>query len=103
MHPLVNFAIGAARRAGDLISRNLDRAGGVSVSEKSRNDFVTEIDHAAEQQVIAVIRKAYPHHGILAEESGRQGDDEYLEAYATFRRGLAGRNGERCEQATTAF
>ncbi len=78
MHPLVNIAIGAARRAGDLIARNLDRAGGVSVSEKSRNDFVTEIDLAAEKQVIAAIRKAYPHHGILAEESGRQGDDEYL-------------------------
>lgn len=78
MHPLVNIAVGAARRAGELIARNLDRAGGVSVSEKSRNDFVTEIDHAAEQLVIAAIRKAYPQHGILAEESGRQGGDEYL-------------------------
>lgn len=78
MHPLVNIAIGAARRAGELIVRNLDRAGGVTVSEKDRNDFVTEIDHLAEQQLIAAIHKAYPDHGILAEESGRQGGDEYL-------------------------
>ena len=42
--PLVNIAVGAARRAGETIVRNLDRIGGVTVSEKSRNDFVTEVD-----------------------------------------------------------
>ena len=78
MHPQVNIAVGAARRAGELIVRNLDRAGGVTVSEKSRNDFVTEIDRAAEQLVIETIHKAYPDHGILAEESGRHGGDEYV-------------------------
>ncbi len=78
MHPLVNIAVGAARRAGELIVRNLDRVGGVTASEKSRNDFVTEIDYAAEQLVIESIHKAYPDHGILAEESGRQGGDEYV-------------------------
>ncbi len=78
MHPLVNIAVGAARRAGELIVRNLDRAGGITVSEKSRNDFVTEVDRAAEQLVIETIHKAYPDHGILAEESGRQGGDEYV-------------------------
>jgi myo-inositol-1(or 4)-monophosphatase len=77
MHPLVNIAVGAARRAGELIVRNLDRAGGVSVSEKSRNDFVSDVDRAAEQAVITAIRKAYPDHGILAEESGYQAGDEY--------------------------
>jgi len=78
MHPLVNIAVDAARRAGELIVRNLDRAGGISVSEKCRNDFVTEVDRAAEQLVIEAIHKAYPDHGILAEESGRQGGDEYV-------------------------
>jgi myo-inositol-1(or 4)-monophosphatase len=77
MHPLVNIAVGAARRAGETIVRNLDRAGGVTVSEKSRNDFVSEVDRAAEQVLIAAIRKAYPSHGFLAEESGRHGGDEY--------------------------
>lgn len=77
MHPLVNIAVGAARRAGEQIVRNLDRAGGITVSEKSRNDFVSEVDRAAEQAVIAVIRKAYPDHGILAEESGQHDGDEY--------------------------
>ncbi len=77
MHPLLNIAVSAARRAGEMIVRNLDRAGGVTVSEKSRNDFVSEVDRAAEQVLIATIRKAYPSHGILAEESGEQRGDDY--------------------------
>ncbi len=77
MHPLVNIAVGAARRAGETIVRNLDRIGGITVSEKSRNDFVSEVDRAAEQVLIATIRKAYPSHGFLAEESGRQPGDDY--------------------------
>ncbi len=77
MHPLVNIAVGAARRAGETIVRNLDRVGGVTVSEKSRNDFVSEVDRAAEQVLIATIRKSYPAHAILAEESGLHGGDEY--------------------------
>ena len=72
MHPLLNIAIGAARRAGDVIVRSLDRVGALTVSEKGRNDFVSEVDRAAEQAVIAAIHKAYPTHGILAEESGAQ-------------------------------
>ena len=68
MHPLLNIAIGAARRAGDVIVRSLDRVGALVVSEKGRNDFVSEVDRAAEQVLIASIRKAYPSHGFLAEE-----------------------------------
>ncbi len=77
MHPLLNIAIGAARRAGDVIVRSLDRVGALVVSEKGRNDFVSEVDRAAEQVVIAAIHKAYPTHGILAEESGAQPGDDY--------------------------
>ncbi len=77
MHPLLNIAIGAARRAGDVIIRSLDRVGALVVSEKGRNDFVSEVDRAAEQVVIAAIHKAYPTHGILAEESGAQPGDDY--------------------------
>lgn len=77
MHPLVNIAIGAARRAGEVIVRNLDRVGGVTVSEKSRNDFVSEVDRQAEQVLIATIQKAYPEHGFLAEESGRHDGNDY--------------------------
>ena len=77
MHPLLNIAIGAARRAGEIVVRSLDRVGGITVSEKSRNDFVTEVDRQAEQVLIAAVRKAYPAHGFLAEESGEHPGDEY--------------------------
>ena len=77
MHPLLNIAIGAARRAGDVITRSLDRVGTLTVSEKNRNDFVSEVDRAAEQVLIAAIRKAYPAHGFLAEESGAAPGDDY--------------------------
>jgi len=77
MHPLLNIAVGAARRAGEVIVRSLDRVGALVVSEKGRNDFVSEVDRAAEQAVIATIRKAYPAHGFLAEESGATAGDDY--------------------------
>ncbi len=38
---------------------------------RAPNDFVTEVDQAAEQAIIETLLTAYPGHGILAEESGR--------------------------------
>ncbi|MGD9951519.1 MAG: inositol monophosphatase family protein [Burkholderiales bacterium] len=69
MHPMLNIAVKAARRAGSVINRAV-LEGGLEVRAKNRNDFVTQVDRAAEQAVIDVIRRAYPDHGFLAEESG---------------------------------
>ena len=77
MHPMLNTAIKAARRAGAIINR-ATVAGGFEVQAKRANDFVTEIDKAAEAAIIAIVRQAYPDHAILAEESGAtQGSAEY--------------------------
>jgi len=79
MQPLLNIAIRAARRAGDLVVRNVDRVPSLGVHAKGRNDFVTEVDRLAEREVIETIRRTHPHHGFLGEESGRSGgDDEFL-------------------------
>jgi myo-inositol-1(or 4)-monophosphatase len=78
MEPLLNIAISAARRAGGIIFRNMNRVDSLKVSSKGRNDFVSEVDRQAEREIIASIKKAYPDHAFLAEESGRQGDSEYL-------------------------
>lgn len=70
MHPMLNTAIKAARRAATVIQRasfDIDR---ISVTEKQHNDFVTDVDQAAEQAIIETLLKAYPDHAILAEESG---------------------------------
>ncbi len=79
MEPLLNIAVNAARLAGDLIMRYLDQASHLKINAKNSHDFFTEIDVKAEQLIISAIHKAYPAHGILAEESGFQaGDGESL-------------------------
>ena len=79
MHPLLNIAVRAARRAGSIINRASLDGGGLKVRAKQARDFVTQIDDAAEQAILDVVRKAYPAHGVLAEESGASaGDGEYV-------------------------
>jgi myo-inositol-1(or 4)-monophosphatase len=70
MHPMLNIAIKAARKAGDVINRAARNLDIVAVREKAANDFVTEVDREAEQTIIRMLREAYPKHSILAEESG---------------------------------
>src|SRR5262245_49504481 len=70
MHPLLNIAIQAARQASKTLLRFMDRLDTIEVNRKARHDFVTEVDKRSEQEIIQVIRKAYPDHSILAEESG---------------------------------
>jgi myo-inositol-1(or 4)-monophosphatase len=78
MHPTLNIAVKAARRAASIINRASTQLDLLAVQSKSPNDFVTEVDRAAEAAIIDVLREAYPQHGILAEESGESGDGEYL-------------------------
>ena len=70
MHPMLNTAIKAARKAGAIINRASQDLDKLSVQRKQHNDFVSEVDHAAEKAIIDILRDAYPEHGILAEESG---------------------------------
>jgi myo-inositol-1(or 4)-monophosphatase len=72
LHPMLNIAIKAARTAGALINRASLDVDLLKVTAKSSNDFVTEVDQAAEAAIIETILTAYPGHAILAEESGRQ-------------------------------
>jgi len=76
MHPLLNIAVRAARRAGEIIVRSLMHLEGLQVTTKGRNDYVSEVDRAAEREIIATIHKHYPAHAILAEESGASGESE---------------------------
>lgn len=70
MHPMLTIAVKAARRAGGIINRASQNLDLLNVSRKSHNDFVSEVDHAAEDAIIKVLLDAYPNHSILAEESG---------------------------------
>jgi len=72
LHPMLNVAIKAARAAGAIINRAALDVESVRIAAKQTNDFVTEIDRAAEEAIIETLLGAYPDHGIWAEESGRR-------------------------------
>jgi myo-inositol-1(or 4)-monophosphatase len=72
LHPMLNIAVKAARAAGSIINRAALDVERLQVTSKGVNDFVTEVDQAAERAIIEVLLTAYPGHAILAEESGRQ-------------------------------
>jgi len=70
MDPMLNTAIKAARRAGAIINRaslDLER---LQVARKGPKNYVTQIDQAAEDAIIDILRTAYPAHGFHAEETG---------------------------------
>ncbi len=67
---MLNIAVKAARKAGQIINRASRDLDVLKVETKRQNDFVTEVDRSAEAAVIGVLREAYPNHSILAEESG---------------------------------
>ncbi|MEJ2425776.1 MAG: inositol monophosphatase family protein [Candidatus Thiodiazotropha sp.] len=77
MNPMVTIAVRAAREAGRIITRSFERLDRLTIADKGNNDFVTEVDRNAEAAIIDVLRSKYPHHAILAEESGQHQGDEY--------------------------
>lgn len=76
MQPMLNIALRAARKAGELIVRASDQLHIVAVDEKRTNDFVTEIDRTAEREIINQLRRAYPDHAFLGEETGLSGSEQ---------------------------
>ena len=78
MHPMLNIAVKAARRAGNVINRATRNLDVLSVRTKSANDFVSEVDQEAERAIVDTLKAAYPDHAILAEESGRAGHSDYV-------------------------
>ncbi|WP_460878570.1 inositol monophosphatase family protein [Rhodanobacter koreensis] len=71
--PHVTIAARAARSAGNVILRYMNRIDGLNIVEKQQLDFVSEVDKLAEAEIIKELRRAYPDHAILAEESGAIG------------------------------
>lgn len=72
---MLNIALRAARTAGEKIVRAGDRLDLLKVDEKGVNDFVTDVDRNAEQDIINIIGKAYPEHGFIGEEGGNKNPD----------------------------
>jgi len=78
MQPMANIALRAARQAGQIIVRAMDRLDKLNIEEKANNDFVSNIDREAEASIVDLLHKTYPTHGILGEEQGSSYEsDEY--------------------------
>jgi myo-inositol-1(or 4)-monophosphatase len=112
MHPMLNIATRAARSAGRILMRYFERTDQLTVTSKSRNDFVSEVDRGAEAAIIQELRSKYPDHAILAEESGEHrgsdfqwvidpldGTTNYLHGFPQFSVSIALKYRNRLEQA----
>lgn len=114
MHPILNIAIQAARRAGNTILRYGNQLDRLEVESKGRNDFVTVVDRQAEAEIIAAIQRAFPDHSILAEETGLTRNDaspykwiidpldgttNFLHGYPQFAVSIGVLNNNRLDQA----
>ncbi len=76
MQPMLTIALKAARKAGEVIESAFERLDLVEVEEKGRNDFVSEVDRKAEDEVIYHLNKAYPDHKFTGEEGGTRGNPD---------------------------
>ena len=69
MHPILTNAVKAARKAGNIITRASQDVGSLKIQSKTYNDFVTEVDRAAEREIIETLKAAYPDYGFIGEKA----------------------------------
>jgi len=69
MHPMLNTATAAALKAGKFILQQTQRLDQLTIESKELNDFVSEVDRTVENEIISSLKRAYPDHGFLGEES----------------------------------
>ncbi|MDA0690974.1 MAG: inositol monophosphatase family protein [Nitrospinae bacterium] len=68
MKDALEVAVSAALAAGKIQRERSQNIG--KISHKGKFDLVTEVDFLCEQEVIRIIKKRFPDHEFLAEESG---------------------------------
>ena len=74
---MLNTAVRAARQSARIILMHYDRLDRIEMTRKARNDYVSQADTEAEEIALEILLKAYPEHGVLAEESGKREGGEY--------------------------
>jgi myo-inositol-1(or 4)-monophosphatase len=67
---MLNVAIEAAREAGKFLKYNVGRVRTIEKKQGEERNLVSEIDKGSEERIIGIIRRHFPNHAILAEESG---------------------------------
>lgn len=69
---MLNIAIEAAKEAGKFLKHNLGKVREINLKSGQEKNLVTEIDKKSEELIVGIIRKHFPTHDILAEESGNE-------------------------------
>jgi len=77
-HPVLNVAIEAAYAAGKIMRQQIHHVDAIPVERKARHDYVCEVDKACEAEIVREIKRYYPDHAFLCEESGTAGDDKHV-------------------------
>ena len=92
--PAVTVMVKAARQAGNVILRHIGRLDSLNVVEKARQDYASEVDSLAEAEIIKDLKRAFPDHAFLGEESGQVGKSRHtfvidpLDGTSNFLRGF---------------
>ncbi len=76
-NPVLNVAIEAAHVAGELIRRHFRQVDAIPITQKARHDYVSEVDRASESEIVREIKRFYPDHAFICEESGVSGESDY--------------------------
>ncbi len=76
--PAVTVMVKAARLAGNVLLRHINRLEALNVVQKDRMDYASEVDADAEKVIVKELRRAYPDYGVMGEESGVQGGGRYM-------------------------
>jgi len=75
--PAVTIMVKAARAAGNVLLRHINRLDALNVVEKDRYDYASEVDGLAEAEVVKELKRAMPDCAILGEESGASGKGRF--------------------------
>jgi myo-inositol-1(or 4)-monophosphatase len=78
MHPVLNVAVEAAHSAAKIMRRQIQHVDAIPFEKKARHDYVTEVDKACEEEIVREIKRFYPDHSFLCEESGASGEGDVV-------------------------
>ena len=76
MQPL-EFARKIALKAGDFLKKNSAARKSITYKDSIGSNIVTDMDHASEDMIVRALKKEFPDHAIVAEESGLSGDSPH--------------------------
>jgi myo-inositol-1(or 4)-monophosphatase len=76
MQPL-EFAKKIAVQAGEYVKKNINRRRSITYKDDIGSNIVTDMDTASEEMIVKALKREFPDHAIVAEESGLSGNSPH--------------------------